>query len=82
MATKEQLRELITARPFQPFAVRMTGGRTFTVEHPENAACDHGGRNLVVLDKQGMHFVELLLVEVMEPVQGPPAGKPRKRKGG
>ena len=85
MATKEQLRELITTRPFQPFVVRMTDGRTFTVEHPENAACDHRGRNLVILDKRGMHFGEMLLVEVMEPVQEPPAapprGKPRKGKG-
>ena len=85
MTTKEQLRELITTHPFQPFLVRMTGGRTFTIEHPENAACDHRGRNLVILDKQGMHLVEMLLVEVMEPVREPPAapstGKPRKRKG-
>lgn len=85
MATREQLRELITVRPFQPFAVRMTGGRTFTVEHPENAACDPRGRNLVILDREGMHFVEMLLVEVMEPVPEPPAapssGKLRKRKG-
>jgi hypothetical protein len=85
MATKEQLRELITTRPFQPFVVRMTGGRTFTVQHPENAACDHRGRNLIILDQQGMHFVEMLLVEAMEPVQEPPAApptdKPRKRKG-
>jgi hypothetical protein len=84
MATKEQLHELITTRPFQPFVVRMIGGGTFTVQHPENAACDHGGRNLVILDQQGMHSVEMLLVEVMEPVQEPPAapptGKPRKRK--
>jgi hypothetical protein len=85
MVTKEQLRELITTRPFQPFMVRMADGRMFTVEHPENASCDHRGRNLIILDKQGMHFVEIFLVEVMEPVQepaaAPPSGKPRKGKG-
>lgn len=43
MATNEQLRELTTAQPFVPFVVRMTGGRVFTVKHPENASCDLKG---------------------------------------
>jgi len=68
MATREQLRALITASPFDPFVIRMTGGRVFTVRHPENAACDLRGRALVVLDQEGIHQVEMLLVEVMEPV--------------
>jgi hypothetical protein len=74
MATKEQLRSLITAQPFVPFVIRMTGGRVFTIEHPENAACDHGGRALVVLDRQGIHQAEMLLVEVMEPVSSTSSG--------
>jgi hypothetical protein len=86
MATKEQLREMVRAEPFRRFHVRMTGGRTFEVRHPENISCDWKGRNLVIHDKDGMHFVEMLLVEVMEPVEPPPPepgpDKPRKRKGG
>ena len=45
----------------------MAGGRVFTVRHPENAACDPNGRALVILDDEGIHFAEMLLVEVMEP---------------
>ena len=44
MATREQLRAFITAQPFRPFVIRMTGGRFFTIAHPENAACDPKGR--------------------------------------
>jgi hypothetical protein len=68
MATKEQLRELITAQPFIPFVIRMTGGRVFTVRHPENASCDSKGRGLWIHDDKGTHQAEMLLVEVMEPV--------------
>jgi hypothetical protein len=74
MATKEQLRALITAQPFEPFLIRMTGGRIFTIRHPENAACDHKGRALVVLDREGIHQADMLLVEVMEPVHSAPSG--------
>ncbi len=66
MATTEQLRAVITARPFQPFTIKMASGQRFTIRHPENAACDDRGRNLAIFDA-GMHLVEMLLVEVMEP---------------
>ena len=70
MATREQLRALITARPFQPFIIKMASGERFTIRHPENAACDDHGRSLTVYD-EGMHLVEMLLVEVMEPAKSP-----------
>jgi hypothetical protein len=68
MATPDQLRALITAQPFRPFTIRMTGGRAFTVKHPENAACDRRGREPTVYDDDGMHLAEMVRVEVMEPV--------------
>ena len=74
MATKERLRSLTTARPFQPFVIKMASGERFTIKHPENAACDERGRNLVVFSN-GMHLVEMLLVEVMEPAVHPAPGE-------
>ena len=71
MGTSGQLRTLITARPFRPFVIRLTGGQSFTVRHPENAACDLRGRELTVFDEEGMHLVEMLLVEAMEPAAAP-----------
>jgi AhpD family alkylhydroperoxidase len=66
MATKEQLRAMITAKPFRPFVIKMASGERFTIRHPENAACDRDGRSLTVYDDE-MHLVQMLLVEVMEP---------------
>ncbi len=70
MATREQLRALITAQPFQPFIIKMASGERFTIRHPENAACDVNGRSLSVYD-EGLLLVEMLLVEVMEPATMP-----------
>ncbi len=85
MATKEQLRGFITARPFQPFVIKMASGERFMVRHPENASCDERGRSLTVYDR-GIHMVEMPLVEVMEPATSPgngdqPAKCRPKKKG-
>jgi hypothetical protein len=39
MATREQLREMITAAPFVPFVVKLASGNSFLVKHPELASC-------------------------------------------
>jgi hypothetical protein len=69
MATPDQLRTMITSRPFVPFLVKLASGQSFTVKHPENASCDPRGRSMVVQDEDGMHLLEMLLVEDMEPVK-------------
>jgi hypothetical protein len=79
MATREQIRQMVRAEPFQPFAVNLAGGRTFTVRHPENVSCSVNGREMVVHDDNGMHLVEMLLVEVVEVVQPPSKSRKRKR---
>jgi hypothetical protein len=71
MATREQVRFLQTARPFRPFRIKLAGGDTFVVTHPELASCSVNGRELVVHDDAGMHLLEMLLVEVLEPVAAP-----------
>ena len=45
------------------------------MKHPENASCDLKGRGLWVHDENGTHLVEMLLVEVMEPVNAPAQGE-------
>jgi hypothetical protein len=76
MATPDQLRTMITSRPFVPFLVKLASGQTYTVRHPENASCDPKGRSMIVQDDEGIHLVEMLRVEVMEPVrsEAKPAG--------
>ena len=68
MATREQVRALTTAQPFRPFVVRLASGQVFTVRHPENVACDLVSRGMTVYDEQGMHLLEMIQVELIEPM--------------
>ena len=71
MATPDQLRTMITARPFLPFLVKLGSGQSYVVKHPENASCDPRGRSMVVQDEDGIHLLEMVLIEVMEPAKSP-----------
>lgn len=65
MATREQLRDMITAKPFFPYVISLADGRTFTVRHPELVACDDRGQDLQVNTSDGLIRVEMLLVTSM-----------------
>jgi hypothetical protein len=75
MATKEQIRKMVQTVPFAPFRVTVAGGPSFLIEHPENAACDQKGRELVLFDKQGAHYADLRLVTVVESAGAPGEGQ-------
>jgi hypothetical protein len=67
--TIEQLREMHSARPFQPFDVFLAGGRRFRVEHPEFLMQSHSGRTITVsLPDDRTAVIDLLLVTSLEPV--------------
>jgi hypothetical protein len=80
MASLEQFRAMIEPRPFKPIAISTAGGRTFIVRHPENVACSVDGVSMTVYDENGMHLVDMQLVDVMEAAPSSPE-KPRKGKG-
>jgi hypothetical protein len=71
MATRDQLRRMLDRRPFEPFFVRLTGGRDFVVRHPELVSCGVNSRGMTIEDEDGSHQVEMLLVEVIEPTTSP-----------
>jgi hypothetical protein len=71
VATGQQVRQMVTAQPFRQFTVKLVGGRVFTVRHPENIACSVDDREMTVYDDEGVHLVEMLLVEVLEPLRSP-----------
>jgi hypothetical protein len=66
MATREQLRAFQTRQPFRPVRITLGSGCTFTVRHPELASCSINGRAMVVRDDDGMHLLEMLMVEILE----------------
>jgi len=44
VATPQQVRQMVRAEPFWPFTVKLAGGRSFTVKHPENGESKHEHR--------------------------------------
>lgn len=76
MATPARIRSMITAQPFRPFRVGLVGGRSFTVKHPENAAASLDGREMTIYDDDGAHHVEMLMVDIIEPVTTPAQSGP------
>ncbi len=81
MATRQQLRTMTTAQPFKPFVIKLASGTVFEVRHPENVACSVNGEEMTVYDDEGMHLVDMMLVEILERV---PTGdtKPKTRTKG
>jgi hypothetical protein len=71
MATKERLQTMMRAQPFRPFAVKLASGRSFTVKHPDFVSYGPDGTEMTVHDHEGVHLVDMLLVEVLEPVTSP-----------
>jgi hypothetical protein len=65
---RRKLLAMRRAKPYLPYNVRLGDGNSFLVEHPENASWGQHGRDLVVHDKQGMHLLDLRLVDLIEPV--------------
>jgi len=65
VATPQQVRQMVRAEPFRSFTGKLAAGRSFTVKHPENVARSTNGREIAVFDDEGMHLVEMLLVDVI-----------------
>lgn len=64
----EQLRQMHSARPFQPFEICLADGRTLSVEHPELLAQSPTGRTIAVGRPDGvLEIVDLLLVVSLKP---------------
>jgi len=64
----EQLKQMHSARPFQPFDIHLADGRTLSVEHPEFLAQSSVGRTIAVSHPDGViEIVDLLLVVSLKP---------------
>lgn len=79
----EDIREFVQKRPFQPFRITLTDGRTYEIHHPELAMV---GRSIVaiglprsndpepVFDRLiTVSLLHVMEVEHLEPAAPPPA---------
>jgi len=67
----ETLREMLHARPFQPFTVHVVSGASYLVNHSEVAWLTRGGRTLYVSLAEGegerVRILDTALIERLEP---------------
>jgi hypothetical protein len=65
----EIVRELLQRRPFEPLAIRLSGGETYEIRHPENVAL--GKARLVIVDPETdrMAVCSLLHITSIETLQ-------------
>ena len=67
------------ATPFVPFRLRMTGGRTFDIRHPEMVRVGRSTVNIYTFagepadPYERMEILSLLLIESIEPLEAPHA---------
>jgi len=61
------IREAVRTRPFQPFRLRLVGGRGVLIPHPEIIAVGPNGRRVVVFNPdESMSILEPLLILSLE----------------
>jgi hypothetical protein len=68
VAAREQLQTMMRAQPFRPFSVKLASGRSFTGKHPDYVAYSPNGQEMTVHDGEGVHLIDMLLVEVLAPI--------------
>lgn len=65
--TSDRLRQVLRARPFQPFRINLADGRGIDIGHPEQVNYERSGRTLSVeLPDNRIHLIDLLLVVDLE----------------
>ena len=78
--TAERLNEMMAARPFRPFALRLADGELVRVDHPEFIARSPSRRTVVVFGSNDqMKILDLFLVTSLETVAAGKNGRKRRR---
>jgi hypothetical protein len=78
--TSERLNEMMAARPFRPFALRLADGELVRVDHPKFIARSPSGRTVVVFGSNDqMKILDLFLVTSLESVAAGKNGRKRRR---
>jgi hypothetical protein len=64
---KPRIYALIHTTPFQPFAIHMADGKTYTVDHPDFVLSAPGTPNIIIEEPDGsIHTLSALLVTSVE----------------
>lgn len=74
MMTANRLVNYVTAEPFRPFRIKMTGGNTFEIRHPEMVQVGRTTATIFTwmnddleVQKERQREISILLIESIEP---------------
>ena len=69
---KARIRELLRVVPFQPFVIRMAGGREYRINHPDFVLAAASDVPQVTIEESDgrQHFLSALLITSIEHVPG------------
>lgn len=80
MASFDQVREIVRARPFTPFSIRLMDGRRLAVSHPESIAVGPPGMDLLHYASDGAwHYIDVPNIVSIE--MGPQSAAPTTGNG-
>jgi hypothetical protein len=66
MATPRQIQALDARRPFEPFQLHLSSGRTILITHPESIAYGAAGHEIAIFDQADFHLIDMRLMEIVE----------------
>jgi hypothetical protein len=69
---KARIRELLRATPFQPFIIRMAGGKEYRIDHPDFVLAASSDIPQITIEEPdgSMHFLSALLVTSVQRMPG------------
>ncbi len=68
--TAGKFKDMLRARPFQPFVVKTTDGDTFRVDHPDFALTTPSGSEVIIFDKDDHYrWVAMGHIVTLEPIR-------------
>ena len=77
----ESIREFNRAVPFVPYEVRMNGGESYAVPHPDFISVSPRGTFVVIIDQQDRpHHLGALLIERVSPLPARPGRRAVRRR--
>ncbi len=83
MAQLEHVREALHQQPFRAFEIRLLDGRSFSIKHPDFVMLPptRRKRDIAVWDEDGMHLIDLALVQEILVKVDSVAGRGRRPRG-
>ncbi|MBI5864826.1 MAG: hypothetical protein HZB38_10015 [Planctomycetes bacterium] len=78
----DELRELLTRDPFEPFRLRLTSGDTYEIRDPQSVAVMKSRMFVAMPGGDHWLFVPFLHVAAIESIRNGHASRRRKRRSG